>query len=265
MVETTPHGAQAGAQESIPAATIIVFRNGPDGGPPEILMTERSSGMVFAGGMAVFPGGRVDPADYELGLQQAGEEDAEEAAHQIAAVRETLEETGLVIGIHGAIDADLARAARHRLLSAKALAPVLAEFGWSLDLSQLTPFARWHPKSELLKRVYDTRFYLADLGSGAVEIEADLTENTHLFWTTAQDALDAADRGDIKLIFPTRRNLERVAQFDSFAAARTQAEAIPVQVITPLIGEKEGKARLYIREGLGYPVTGEALETSGYK
>jgi 8-oxo-dGTP pyrophosphatase MutT (NUDIX family) len=54
-------------REGIPAATIIIFRNSPSGGPPEVLMTVRSRNMTFAGGMAVFPGGRVDPADYELG------------------------------------------------------------------------------------------------------------------------------------------------------------------------------------------------------
>ena len=45
----------------IPAATVVIFRNAPAGSPPEILMTIRSREMVFAGGMAVFPGGRVDP------------------------------------------------------------------------------------------------------------------------------------------------------------------------------------------------------------
>src|SRR3546814_7671379 len=68
-------------------------------------MTVRSREMVFAGGMAVFPGGRVDPADYELAQQFAGQMEADEAAHQIAAIRETLEETGLGIGLKGAVNA----------------------------------------------------------------------------------------------------------------------------------------------------------------
>ena len=75
-IETGPDG--------IPAATVVIFRNAPAGGPPEILMTIRSREMVFAGGMAVFPGGRVDPAsliadgrvglggDLELAGQLAG-------------------------------------------------------------------------------------------------------------------------------------------------------------------------------------------------
>ncbi|WFL77859.1 NUDIX domain-containing protein [Altererythrobacter arenosus] len=247
--------------DAIPAATVIIFRNGAEGSPPEILMTIRSRNMVFAGGMAVFPGGRVDPADFELAKNLDTGLELDEAAHQIAVVRETLEETALAIGLAGKVTAGKAHAARDRLLETGALAPVLDEFGWSLDLGQLTPFARWFPKNERIPRVYDTRFYLANLGTGAVDIEADLSENTHLFWTTAQGALDAAEAGEIKVIFPTRRNLERLALFSSYDEARAQAEAIPVRTITPYMAELEGKTWLNIGEDLGYPVTGEPLDS----
>lgn len=251
------------APQGIPAATIIIFRNAPDSGAPEVLMTVRSRNMTFAGGMAVFPGGRVDPADYALGEAVAAAHGLtpDEAAHQIAAVRETLEETGLALGLSGEINAASADAARKMLAECAALAPVLEAFGWQLDLAQITPFARWFPKNEAIARVYDTRFYLADLGTGAVDVSIDHAENTHLFWTTAQGALDAAERGDIKLIFPTRRNLERLALFASFAEARAQAEAIPVRTIMPQIVEEGGKAWLTILSDAGYPVTAELLET----
>jgi len=247
--------------QGIPAATVVVFRNGPAGGPPEILMTVRSHNMVFAGGMAVFPGGRVDPADFELAQQFAGPMEPDEAAHRIAAIRETLEETGLAIALKGPVNAQTALAARQRLLETGALAPVLGEFGWELDLARLTPFARWFPMNERMPRVYDTRFYLANLGTGAVEIEADLSENTHLFWTTAQGALDSAEAGEIKLIFPTRRNLERLALFASFDEARAQAEAIPVRTIVPQIDASSGQPVLKIMADAGYPVTAEALDS----
>jgi 8-oxo-dGTP pyrophosphatase MutT (NUDIX family) len=246
--------------KGIPAATVIIFRNGPAGEPPEILMTIRSRNMVFAGGMAVFPGGRVDPEDFELAKQFEGEIELDEAAHQIAVVRETLEETGLAIGLKGEVDADIARAARDRLLDVKNLASVLDEFKWSMDLSQLTPFARWFPKNEPIPRVYDTRFYLANLGTGAVEIAADLSENTHLFWTSAKGALESAETGDIKVIFPTRRNLERLAQFNSFEEAQAHAHAIPVKTIVPQIDTSSGQPMLKIMEDAGYPVTAELLE-----
>lgn len=251
-------------REGIPAATIIIFRNAPEDGPPQVLMTVRSREMTFAGGMAVFPGGRVDPEDFELGetvsRETGGAMTPDEAAHQIAAVRETLEETGLALGLAGDIDAGTAAEARAMLMREGALAPVLDAFGWRLDLAQITPFARWFPKNETIVRVYDTRFYLADLGTGAVDVSIDHAENTRLFWTTAQGALEAAERDEIKLIFPTRRNLERLALFASFAEAKTQAEAIPVRTIMPRVEERDGKPMLTILEDAGYPVTAEMMD-----
>ncbi|SHN64535.1 NUDIX hydrolase [Erythrobacter sanguineus] len=248
--------------DGIPAATIIIFRNAPSGGPPEVLMTIRSKGMAFAGGMAVFPGGRVDPADFALGEQVAATHGltTDEAAHQIAAVRETLEETGLALGLAGEIDAPRAAAARIMLERTGALAPVLEEFGWRLDLGQITPFARWLPKNERIPRVYDTRFYLANLGTGEVEVSIDHAENTHLFWTSAQGALEAAERDAIKLIFPTRRNLERLALFASYEEARAQAEAIPVRTIIPQVDTSGEQPMLRIMADAGYPITAELLE-----
>ncbi|MEP3050906.1 MAG: NUDIX domain-containing protein [Erythrobacter sp.] len=247
--------------EGIPAATIVIFRNAANGGPPEVLMTVRSRNMVFAGGMAVFPGGRVDDADFELAGQLVPGQDREEIANQIAAVRETLEETGLVLGLTGEITADRAVAARTMLLESGKLGPVLEAFDWSLDLAQITPFARWFPKNEKIPRVYDTRFYLANLGTGDVEIAADNSENTRLFWVSAQGALDMAQEGEIKVIFPTRRNLERLALFASYEEARAQAEAIPVKPIIPQIDTSSGKPMLTIMEDAGYPITAELMES----
>ena len=244
---------------SIPAATVVVFRRAAGGGPPEILMITRNRAMTFAGGMAVFPGGRVDPGDYELAHAIAVDLDPDEAAHRIAAMRETLEETGLAIGLTTTPSADQAITARKLLLERGVLAPVLAAMGWTLDLEALVPFARWHPKNERIPRIFDTRFYLADLGTGAVELEIDATENTHLFWTSAADALAAAEREEIALIFPTRRNLERLAEFATFEEARAQAEAIPVRTITPWMEERAGERWLMIPDDAGYPVAGEPL------
>lgn len=249
------------APEGIPAATIIIYRDCPDGGVPQILITVRSRNMAFAGGMAVFPGGRVDEADFTLGESAAGDLAPDEAAHQIAAVRETLEETGLALGIKGAIDGERAYAARKMLEETKALAPVLEAFDWELDLDQIVPFARWFPQNEKIPRIYDTRFYLANLGTGDVEVSTDQAENTRLFWVSAQGALDMAERGEIKLIFPTRRNLERLALFASFDEARAQAEAIPVKTIVPKVDTTGTNPMLTIMQDAGYPVTSELLET----
>ncbi len=71
---------------AIPAATVIVLRDSPSG--IETLLLRRNSKLKFAGGMWVFPGGRIDPEDYQNGP------DDQLAAAQNAAVREAFEESG---------------------------------------------------------------------------------------------------------------------------------------------------------------------------
>jgi 8-oxo-dGTP pyrophosphatase MutT (NUDIX family) len=246
-----------------PAATLVIFRNAPGGGAPQLLMVERAASMRFAGGAAVFPGGRVDPADRVLAeaLGATDEGARDEWAARIAAVRETLEETGLAVGIAQQASLEEARRARALLLEAGELAPVLAEFGWRLDLEALVPFARWRPKHREV-RVFDTRFYMTDLGTGAVDLLVDATENTHLFWASAAEALELADQEQIKVIYPTRRNLERLALFGDFAAALAHVAEFPVRMITPFMEEREGERWLAIPEGAGYPVTGEPLQVA---
>ena len=70
-----------------------------------------------------------------------------------------------------------------------------------------------------------------------------------------------AERGEIKLIFPTKRNLERLALFASFEEARAQAEAIPVKTIIPQVDTSGPNPMLTIMKDAGYPVTAELLET----
>ena len=255
-------GPDAPAPQIVPAATLVTFRHGRNGGPPELLMVQRSDGMRFAGGKTVFPGGRIDPADRELAAQiaphLASADDPDQGAARIAAIRETLEETGLLLGVDRPVDAEAARAARTMLAAEGALAPVLAHHGWRLTLDRLVPFARWCPNFE---RAFDTRFLLADLGSGEVELAVDGTENSRLFWASAAQALAMDAAAEISVIFPTRRNLERLAQFGSFNEAAAHARATPIRTISPRQEQRDGAVHLCIPEGLGYPVTSQLFAT----
>lgn len=251
--------SETDVQPSRPAATCVIFRRA-DSGPDEILMLRRSKELEFAGGMVVFPGGRVDEADLAL-AETLGAADRDEAGARIAAIRETLEESGLAIGLTEQISADRAQAARAMLDEIGALEPVLAHFGLALDLDALVPFARWHPRHAHF-RVYDTRFYLHDLGTGAVDVAVDETENTRLFWASAKEALAMVARGEIEAIFPTLRNLERLALFDGFLGARDQAEGIEIREIRPAVETREDGKWLTIPDDQGYPVTEQLLSTA---
>jgi len=217
--------------------------------------------MAFAGGATVFPGGAVEPADHALAAVTPGAAalDPDDAAARVAASRETLEESGLVVGVKGTVTTARAVAARARLLAGDDFGAVLADEGWVIDFASLVPFARWWPRHREIK-VYDTRFYLADVGTGALDLVVDSTENRHLFWASAQGALDLADAGRIKLIFPTRRNLERLALWPDFAAARAHALATPMRTISPWTEQRDGVPWLVIPADAGYPIDGEPLE-----
>ena len=241
--------------DPIPAATLVIFR--PGTAAPELLMVERARAMAFAGGALVFPGGRIDPADAALALAHGGDHD--DTTARIAAVRETIEEAGLPIGLDAVPDAATLAAIRAGLHGGAPLGTLLAAHGLGLDLDRLVPFARWCPRHRDM-RIFDTRFYLAELPEGAPEPMVDETENVRLFWQTAQGVLDDADRGTVRIIFPTRRNLERLAQFGSFEEAAAHARAHEVRTITPWTEQRDGRAHLCIPDDLGYPVTAEPLD-----
>ncbi len=259
-------GAPYPDADTIPAATVIIFRRAPQGGPPQLLMAQRGDAMRFAGGATVFPGGRIDHADLELArtltsspgidAPESADKAREDTAARIAGIRETLEETGLAIGLSHKVSAEEAAQGRRLLLEEGRLAPVLTTLGWRLAPDLLVPFARWCPRRD---KTFDTRFYLTDLGSGLVDISVDGTEATRQFWISAADALAKANTGELSIIFPTAMNLERLAQFDNFTEARAHAETTPIGIITARIEEREGEQWLTIPDGLGYPVQGQPL------
>lgn len=241
--------------EPIPAATLVLMRERP-GGPPELLMTERAGNMAFAAGALVFPGGRIDPADHEAAVAWP---DLPDAAARIAAIRETVEETGLAPGIRPA-PADVA-ALRVALGRDEGLGPLLARHGLALDLDALSPFARWCPNFRETRR-FDTLFFLAEAPADAPEPEVAAQEAVRALWASAADILAEIAAGHVHAIFPTRRNLERLAQCASIAEARADAARHPVEKIVPWIEDRDGVPWLRIADGLGYPVTAELLETA---
>ncbi|MEE9434393.1 MAG: NUDIX hydrolase [Sphingorhabdus sp.] len=262
MTEQTP--AAQSEPEAKPAATMIIMHKDPGGGAPKILMMERVKTMAFAGGAAVFPGGKVDPADFEyaatlddsltLGL------DNDEVAARLAVIRETIEEAGLALGLTGVSDPADCAAAREALHSGAPLSQVCADNGWTPDLAKLIPWARWRPPAfENTPRIFDTRFYLVDAGDAELNAVVDATENKMLFWASAQEVLSLANDRKVKIIFPTRRNLERLAQFDSFDAAAAHAGEYPVTTVLTYVDDRADGKYLAIPDGHGYPVIAEPI------
>jgi 8-oxo-dGTP pyrophosphatase MutT (NUDIX family) len=244
--------------DAIPAATLVLMR-APPGGPPELLVTERTGQMAFAAGALVFPGGRIDADDHLTAALLGGR--FADAAARIAAIRETIEETALAPALAPAPDPELARTLAAAIHREQPFAEVLRSHGLALDLDALTPFARWCPNFRETRR-FDTLFYLAEAPAGAGEPRVSESEVVRAFWASAADILAEVEAGAAHVIFPTRRNLERLARFASIAEARADAAAHPVTRITPWLEDRDGAPHVCIPEGIGYPVTSEPLETA---
>lgn len=244
--------------EPIPAATLVLMRPSA-AGAPKLLMMERTRNMAFAAGALVFPGGRIDPDDWAL-AERIGT-GFDHAAARIAAIRETLEETGLAPAILPAPRAALAAQLRQELEGGTPFSALLDAHGLALDLAQLTPFARWCPTFKEARR-FDTLFFIAEAPAHAGRATIAEAEAARLLWATAGEVLEEADSGRARIIFPTRRNLERLALFASIEQARADAERYPVRKVVPWLEERGGAQWLCIPEDLGYPVTAERAETA---
>ncbi len=234
--------------DAIPAATLIVMRE-VEAGPPKLLMVTRSRGMAFAGGAMVFPGGRIDQGDRALEPEPLD-------AGKVAAVRETLEETGCPVGLVPPPD-DPARL-QDRLNAGQDFAALLAEEGLALSLDALTPFARWRPTFSQPRR-FDTLFFIAEAPARDWPLRPQPGECQAAEWLSAAAVLERVAAGRASAIFPTVRNLERLARFATFAEAKADALAHPIETISPWVEEVGGEQWLRIPDHLGYPVTRERL------
>ena len=243
---------------AVPAATLVIMRPSDSGGPDEILMVKRSAKMAFAAGAVVFPGGRVDPDDYRVAGRYGFGVDEADGTARVAALRETLEETGLAVGWPGLAEKEVAEV-RRALLDGTLLSDILAARGDRIALESFVPFARWCPNFKEA-RTFDTRFYAVAAPPHSHELTVEEAEHSHIFWASAEETLAMADRGEVSVIFPTRRNLERIAQATDFAGFSVHSRQFPVELVTPWVEDREGQSYLCIPAHLGYPVTSESFD-----
>jgi 8-oxo-dGTP pyrophosphatase MutT (NUDIX family) len=240
------------SDDAIPAATLVLVREATSG-PPELLMVERAGGMAFAAGAWVFPGGRIDDADRALGAAVGID------AAAVAAIRETIEETAVPVALTPMPDAAPSRDLQNALVAEASFADLLARYGFELDATALLPFARWVPKFHAVRR-FDTLFFVARCPEGDWQPRVIEGECAGAAWMCAAELLEREARGEARLIFPTRRNLERLAQHSSFEDIRADALAHPIEPVTPWVEEVAGERFITIPGHLGYPVTQEKLD-----
>ena len=210
--------------EALPAASVLVVRAGEAGGPLEVLMLRRSAEASFVPDAWVFPGGMLEDLDREIAREQG--DDTLLGAMRVAAARELFEETGVWLGA----PLDDAEHKRRRLLAGSlSFRSLLAES--PIDFSQLVWTSHWITPFGVPKR-FDTYFFLAEV-SREVRATAENAEAVDVIWIAPQEALDR--RQEMRMVFPTLRNLEAILGYDSTAALLASREGVEIPAIQPAI------------------------------
>lgn len=250
-----------------PAATLLLLREAPAG--LEVFMVVRHHAIEFMSGALVFPGGKVDPQDSALAISDLCDGldglDPFDAAGRIAAIREAYEEAGVLLArdnngalVSGdrlaAYGAERARIAQGNL----PFAEFLRNAGFRLAADLLAPYARWIGPKEAPKR-FDTLFYVAAAPVGQLAAH-DGGESVDSVWINPARAVEEGDARRRVIVFPTRCNLEWLAQYSTIEQAMAAARASQVYPIHPFVEERNGEKMLCIREDAGYPTTAMPLQ-----
>jgi 8-oxo-dGTP pyrophosphatase MutT (NUDIX family) len=239
-------GRQTTDENTPASATLLLVRDDPF----EVLMVRRSSRGTFASAL-VFPGGAIDADDesdeWEPLVEDFADFDPGERARRIGAIRETWEETSILVGATG-------YAEPAGILTGQGMRDFVGRGGIRLRLDGLTPLAHWiTPITE--PRRFDTRFYVAHAPQGQVAV-ADGNEIVGVEWLSPGDAARSARRGESPIIFPTLMNLDRLAEAGSVEATISAARARPKFTVLPVIETAEdGSRSISIPAEAGYAVT----------
>jgi 8-oxo-dGTP pyrophosphatase MutT (NUDIX family) len=249
-----------------PSATILMLRDGRDG--LEVFMVVRHHQIDFASGALVFPGGKADPQDFDPGLidylDGAASDDAMRAI-QVSAIREAFEECGILLarepGHDGLISGARLAALEPYRTSLHNGETGLVEFvrkeHLHLACDRLVHFAHW-VTPEMMPKRFDTHFFLAEAPSDHLAVH-DGKESVDSVWVRPGDVLEQAAAGTRTVIFPTLRNVEKLATFPTVADALSAAAASAVVRVLPWIERRDDGAWLCIPREAGYAVSEERM------
>ena len=253
-----------------PSATVVLLRGGEK--KLEVFMVERHHQIDFATGASVFPGGKVEASDRDERIRartRGAETLADEAlAYRVAAIRETFEESGILIAGERGRGEPIGRArlheldARHRrALQAgeTGLADVIEAEELELLCDRFVHFAHWITPLFMPKR-FDTHFYLVEAPSGQVA-RHDGSESVDSAWLTIDEALEQQRLGQRKIIFPTLAQLEKLGRSSNGSEALETARREAVVTVLPeLSKDAEGRPCLTVPREAGYSLSSVLLD-----
>jgi 8-oxo-dGTP pyrophosphatase MutT (NUDIX family) len=259
-------GGQAPA-EPRDASTVVLLREGDRRpGGLEVYLLRRVDQMAFAGGFCVFPGGGVDPRDFDQEIAWAGP-DAEEWARLLgtsasharalvcAAVRETFEESGVLLAgpTPDTVVADTTGEeweVERKALEARELS--LTDFLRRRDLVVRSDLLGWWgswitPVFE--PRRFDTRFFVAALPGGQVTRDVS-TESETVLWMPVREVIRAVDAGQLAMLPPTYATCLELYDATTVEEALASAEHKDRTPILPEMQVDDGGGYLQLPERL---------------
>ena len=237
------------------AATVVLMRPGASG--PELYLLSRQTSMAFAGGMCVFPGGGVDPRDFDSAVAWSGPspsawadqlQTSEEMARALvcAAVRETFEESGVLLAGPSAdeVVADTTGddwEADRQALEARGLSltSFLDRRRLVLRSDLLGAWAAWCTP-EFEPRRFRTWFFVAALPPGQRTRDVS-SESSSVTWLPALGACDAVDAHEIGMMPPTYVTCLEVGQYAAPDAVLAAATGRDLTMFTPAV-EDDGES-----------------------
>ncbi len=249
-----------------PASTVVLLRDAPTARPGlEVLMVRRSAGMAFGASAWVFPGGKVAASDADPAWDALSEGDYDhyQRSLRIAAAREVFEESGLLLATGDGRELSANDCARFDAMRGlveadpSLLLKLVRDAGLRLTLDRLLLFSHWiTPTFE--PRRFDTHFFLVQAPADQI-VRHDGREAVDHAWAAPQDLLDRRRRGEARLMFPTRLNLEVLARSQTVAAAIAAARTQRVITVEPRLEEREDGKVLVIPAEAGYGLTEERM------
>lgn len=241
--------------EPVPAATMLLLRDEPEF---QVLMVKRHHQIDFASGALVFPGGKPaagdDAPEWAEHCTGWSDLDPTQRSLRIAAIREAYEEAGILLAdnLDGSAFEDTCDPATRKAVEQgdRAFLDVVREAGVSLRLNGLTDFARWITPAFMNKR-FDTWFYVAPAPDRQIAA-CDGYETVDAEWLSPRAALAMGEAGERTIIFPTRLNLELLAEAGSAQDCVARARDRTIVSVLPTIIQRDGKNILTIPEEAGY-------------
>jgi 8-oxo-dGTP pyrophosphatase MutT (NUDIX family) len=240
------------------AATLILMRDAARSGDRlEILMLRRHSNSAFLPGAYVFPGGRVETADYAReaegvcqGLTSGQAQSIIDGASPpekalgffVSAIREAFEEAGILLAYRESPDLmaineeEKTRLSQYRKQVQKdpsSFTAMVRNEGVRLAADKLFYFAHWITP-EIVPIRFDTRFFVAAAPPNQ-EALYDTLETTDSLWITPQEVLEKRRKGELDVPFPTFCNVRTIAEFSSVEEVIASTVGKEVPCIQPLL------------------------------